>query len=76
MIFNQDINPEKQAYYLGSRILAVLKAVPSDSVPLIEVFEHVNQQEKVSYHAFSMAMNWLFLMGAVDLKERQLVKCF
>jgi hypothetical protein len=76
MILNQDIKPEKQAYYLGSRILSVLKAVPADSVSLIDVFEQVNQQEKVSYHAFSMAMNWLFLMGAVDLKERQLVKCF
>jgi hypothetical protein len=76
MILNQDIKPEKQAYYLGSRILSVLKVAPSDSVSLIDVFEQVNQQEKVSYHAFSIAMNWLFLMGAVDLKGRQLVKCF
>lgn len=76
MILNQDIKPEKQAYYLGSRILSVLEATPSDSVSLIDVFEQVNQQEKVSYHAFSIAMNWLFLMGAVDLNERTLIKCF
>jgi uncharacterized protein YueI len=76
MILNQDIKPEKQAYYLGSRIVSVLKEESSDSIALLNVFEQVNRQERVSYHAFSMAMNWLYLIGAVELKERTLVKCF
>lgn len=76
MILNQDIKPEKQAYYLGSRIVAVLKEESSESIALLNVFEQINQQEKVSYHAFSMAMNWLYLIGAVELKERTLIKCF
>ncbi|YCM42983.1 ABC-three component system middle component 6 [Verrucomicrobiaceae bacterium 227] len=76
MILNQDIKPEKQAYYLGSRILSVLKDEPSEQVQLLNVFEQVNRTEKVSYHAFSMAMNWLYLIGAVELDERTLIKCF
>lgn len=76
MILNQDIKPEKQAYYLGSKILSVLKDEPSERVELLNVFEQINQQEKVTYHAFSMAMNWLYLIGAVKLDERTLIKCF
>jgi hypothetical protein len=76
MILNQDIKPEKQAYYLGSKILSVLKDEPSEQVQLLNVFEQVNQHEKVSYHAFSMAMNWLYLIGAIELNERTLIKCF
>ena len=76
MILNQDIKPEKQAYYLGSKILFVLKDEPSEQVQLLNVFEQINQKEKVSYHAFSMAMNWLYLIGAIELNERTLIKCF
>lgn len=76
MILNQDIKPEKQAYYLGSKILSALKDQPSERVELLNVFEQINQQEKVTYHAFSMAMNWLYLIGAVKLDERTLIKCF
>ena len=76
MIINQDIKPEKQAYYLGSKIVAALKDEPATSINLLDVFEQINRQEKVSYHAFSMAMNWLYLIGAIDFKERTLIKCF
>jgi hypothetical protein len=76
MILNQDIKPEKQAYYLGSKILSALKNEPTEQLQLLDVFEQINQKEKVSYHAFSMAMNWLFLIGAIELKERTLIKCF
>jgi len=76
MILNQDIKPEKSAYYLGSMILSVLKEDSSEVIDLLDLFEAINRHEKVSYHAFSIAMNWLYLIGALDLQERQLVKCF
>lgn len=76
MILDQDMKPEKQAYYLGSTILRALKGQSSGNINLLDLFEQVNQQEKVSYHAFSMAMNWLYLIGAVDLDGGRLSKCF
>ncbi len=76
MIINQDIKPEKQAYYLGSLILGILKHEPNGRLNLLNVFEKTNQQEKVSYHAFSMAMNWLYLIGAVEIQNKEIVKCF
>ena len=76
MIINQDIKPEKQAYYLGSKLLAVLRDEPSGPINPGELFIKINQGEKVSYHAFSMALNWLYLLGALDHKEGEIIKCF
>lgn len=76
MILDQDIKPEKQAYYLGSVVLHALKEVNEEQIQLLDLFEQVNRLEKISYHAFSMAMNWLYLIGAVDLTEGRLRKCF
>ena len=76
MILDQDIKPEKQAYYLGSVILRALKDQPPEPIGLLDLFEQVHRQEHASYHAFSMAMNWLYLIGAVDLSDGRLTKCF
>jgi hypothetical protein len=76
MILNQDIKPEKQAYYLGSSILSALKDESAKQINVLNLFEQINRTEKVSYHAFSMAMNWLYLIGAIELNERTLIKCF
>ena len=76
MIINQDIKPEKQAYYLGSMVLADLRGLPLGRVNVGDLFIKLNEREKVSYHAFSMALNWLFLLGALDHREGEIVKCF
>lgn len=76
MIINQDIKPEKQAYYLGSKVLAALRETPSGRFSPGELFIKINQDEKVSYHAFSMALNWLYLLGALDHKKGEIIKCF
>jgi hypothetical protein len=76
MIINQDIKPEKQAYYLGSKVLAALRDTSTGPISPSELFIKINQSEKVSYHAFSMALNWLFLLGVLDHKEGEIIKCF
>jgi len=75
MILDQDIKPEKQAYYVGSVILQALKDLNSEQIQLLNLFEQVNRREPVSYHAFSMAMNWLFLIGAIELADGRLNIC-
>ena len=76
MIINQDIRPEKQVYYLGSKVLAHLRPLPSGPINTGELFINMNKEEKISYHAFSMTLNWLFLLGALDQDEGEIIKCF
>jgi hypothetical protein len=76
MIVNQDVKPEKQAYYLGSKVLEALRNIPAGPINSGELFIVINQTEKISYQAFSMALNWLYLLGALDQKEGEIIKCF
>ena len=76
MIVNQDIKPEKQAYYLGSKVIEILKTWPHEKLETGEIFVEINKTTKVTYHAFTMAMTWLFLIGAVKQEKGEIIKCF
>ena len=76
MIMNQDIKPEKQAYYLGSEIIKILKKASDSKVNSFEVFATLQGEGRVNYHSFSIAMNWLFLIGVLDLQGKEIHKCF
>ena len=54
----------------------MLKEESPETISVLNMFEQINRQERVSYHAFSMAMNWLYLIGAIELKNGALIKCF
>jgi len=76
MIMNQDIKPEKQAYYLGAKIIEILKQQTDFHVNIFEVFTQLNKKEKVSDHAFAMGMNWLYLIGVLTIEGEVIKKCF
>lgn len=76
MIMNQDIKPEKQAYYLGSEIIKMIKDNSSTKVEAFEVYESLQNRCKVNYHSFTLALNWLFLIGVIEMKEKEIHKCF
>jgi hypothetical protein len=76
MIMNQDIKPEKQAYYLGSEIIKIIKSKSISEINPFEIFEILQVREKVNYHSFCLAMNWLFLIGVIELKGKEIYKCF
>ena len=76
MIINQNIKPERQAYFLGSKILGELAKNKGQTIEAGALFLTLSTDAKISYHAFSMAMNWLFLIGAIDHKNGEIIKCF
>ena len=81
MIMNQDIKPEKQAYYLGAQIIEVVKNQKLPQGAKVDVFEifsqlNLNASAKVSDHAFAMGMNWLFLLGVLKVDGEDIKLCF
>lgn len=76
MIITNDINPEKDIYYLGALVLEVLKESNSKQVDYFDTFQALNRKEKVSINLFSLILDWLFLLGAVKSNQRFIVKCF
>ena len=75
MIIDKNINPQRDVYYLGALLIKVLKDNSSE-ISFFEAFIQFNQREKVSMSLFTLAMDWLFLIGAISSKNGRIVKCF
>jgi hypothetical protein len=77
MIVNKDTNPERNLFYLGGLILGVLSETTDKKlVDFFDVFQRLNEIEKVSISLFSLALDWLYLIEAVDLIDGDVKKCF
>lgn len=77
MIISKDINPERDFYYLGSKVIEIISCEENKNVNFFEVFEKLNISEKVSINLFSLTLDWLYLIGAINQSEKgNIVKCF
>mgnify|MGYP003111663248 FL=1 len=76
MIIGKEVSPQNNVYHIGAKIIQVLKTYDSDSINYFEVYSDLNKIEKVSINLFSLALDWLYLLGVIDNKEGQLKRCF
>ncbi|MDD3926729.1 MAG: hypothetical protein PHT33_08745 [bacterium] len=76
MIIDYDKRPERQLYYLGSRLIEVIKDMPDHYIELLDAFELMNRNESVSMNTFMLTMDWLFLLGVIAYDEGRIIKCF
>ena len=75
MIIDKNINPQRDVYYLGALLINVLKDNTSE-ISFFEAFIQINQLEKVSMNLYILAVDWLYLLGAISSKDGRIVKCF
>ena len=77
MIVSKDINPERDVYYLGAKVIEVISITESKKVNFFDVFEQLNTSEKISINLFTLTLDWLYLIGAINKSEKgNIVKCF
>lgn len=80
MILPEDVMPNKSLYVIGSRIIEILKTHPHDYIEPKTLFDkYVARfpEARVSYNYFVYAIDWLFLIKAVDIgRNNSLQKCF
>ena len=77
MIISKDINPERDFYYLGAKIIEIISNTEDNEVVFFDVFEKLNASGKVSVNLFTLTLDWLYIIGAVDkLKIGNITKCF
>lgn len=77
MIINKDINPERDLYYLGAKVIEILSSSEDPRVVFFDVFEKLNNLEAVSVNLFALTLDWLYLAGAItDSENGNIVKCF
>ncbi|NRT14088.1 hypothetical protein HNP99_000413 [Flavobacterium sp. 28A] len=77
MIVNKNINPERDLYYLGGKVIEVLSVFTSNEIDYFDLFFSVNKSNKISLKLYSLVLDWLFILGVIKKGNKGLIiKCF
>ena len=76
MIISTDITPNKKLYYLGGLIIDDLIKNQNREIKFLDVFQQVNHKEKISIGLLTFAMDWLYLINVITIKNGRVTKCF
>ena len=77
MIVNKNINPERDLYYLGGKVIEVLNGSKQAQFDYFELYILLNKTNKVSLNLFSLALDWLFILGVIKKGNKGVIeKCF
>ena len=77
MIVNKNINPERDLYYLGGKVIEVLNSFTKNEIDYFDLFLSVNKSNTVSLNLYSLVLDWLFILGVIKKgKKGSIIKCF
>ena len=77
MIVSSDINPDRDLYFLGSKVIEVLIDSNDKKVDYFELFQKVNSEIEISLNLYTLVLDWLFIIGVIKNAENRLIeKCF
>lgn len=76
MIINKDIHPERKIYYLGASVIDMLRVSTSPEIKYLDLYHRLNIVKPISIEAFSMTLDWLFILGVIDVQQGGIKKCF
>lgn len=75
MIINKDEKPKNTIYYIAACIYEVITTVNISEV--IQIFEYITYEFnlEINYQMFLLSLNFLFLIGRIEINEQGEVKC-
>jgi hypothetical protein len=77
MIISKNTNPERDLYYLGGKVIEVLNLSDKKEIDYFELFLNLNKLEKISLNLYTLALDWLYILGVVTKgKKGNIIKCF
>jgi hypothetical protein len=77
MITSKDINPERDYYYLGAKVIEILTFSDEKRVDFFFVFEKLKVSEDISLNLFTLTLDWLFIIGVIKESNKGYIeKCF
>lgn len=77
MIVNKNINPERDLYYLGGKVIEVLNSLNQNEVDYFDLFLSVNELNKITLNLYSLVLDWLFILQVIKKGNKGLIiKCF
>lgn len=80
MLLPQDVAPEKSLYVIGGRIIETFNAINRtviDTKTLYSSYIVKFRQEDLSFSYFLYALDWLYIIGFVEIYNNTKIKrCF
>jgi len=77
MIVNKNINPERDLYYLGGKVIEILNSSNKTKFDYFELYNNLNKSHNISINLFSLVLDWLFILGAIKKGKKGLLeRCF
>ena len=77
MILSNDIKPDRDLYFLGSKVIEVLIDSDEKKVDYFDLFQKVNLELEISLNLYTLVLDWLFIIGVIKNAENRLIeKCF
>lgn len=80
MILPQDIKPEKSLYVIGALVIKTFNNLNRRTVDiktLYSTFLSVNNTNEISFTYFLYALDWLYIIGYIDLyNDTKIKRCF
>ncbi|WP_415604140.1 ABC-three component system middle component 6 [Liquorilactobacillus hordei] len=70
MILPTDTRPESSLYFLGAKVLGVLKELPKNKGSFINVYNLVRSEITFSLKLYQLTLDWLYLINVVIVNER------
>lgn len=77
MIIDNNINPERDLYYLGGVLIDILSKRKNNEFDYLDLYESFNQRKNVTINLYSLTLDWLFVLGVITKSENgKIKKCF
>ncbi len=76
MIVNLNLHPQQSLYYWGAVVLNAIKTLPNREIGCFPVYEEVKKSHDISFEMFSLTLDWLFILKAIEIKKGRMKKCF
>ena len=76
MIISKDINPERDVYYLGAKVIEIIAGEPSH-IDFFDLYKKIHSREKISMDLYSLTLDWLYIVGTIENSGKgNIRKCF
>ncbi|KTD65345.1 ABC-three component system middle component 6 [Legionella spiritensis] len=72
MIVDSDKHPELNIYFIGAIILKVINKSFNCENDILDIFKKYNKGRKikVSFDYFLLGMDWLYILGIININEK------
>lgn len=75
MIVNYSREPKYSLYYIGFHILNFLKDINGQTIEELHFRLNNEMNVKLGIDFLYLSLDWLYLIGAITLKDNQVILC-